>query len=65
MKRLAFVAIALLSLPVLGCKPDAAVKRGEVIDAGPSTSDKDVKKPGQPVVIDPKTDTQRPVKQVQ
>ncbi len=65
MKRIAFLAITVLFVSLLGCKPDAAVKRGEVIDAGPSTSDKDVKKPGQPVVTEPKIDKESPVKQVQ
>jgi hypothetical protein len=65
MKPFAFVAIAVVAFSLAGCKPDAALKRGEVIDAGPSASDKDVKKSGQPVVIEPKTDKENPVKQVQ
>ncbi len=62
---IAFCGIAVLSLSVLGCKPDAAVKRGSVIGAGPATSEKDVKKSGTPIVIEPKTDKQYPVKKVQ
>jgi hypothetical protein len=64
MKRFAFVVLPVLSLSMMGCAPDAAVKRGEVIDAGPSTSGKDVTKGGKPVVTNPKTDKENPVKQV-
>jgi hypothetical protein len=64
MKRFAFAALAALFVSILGCAPDAAIKRGEVIDAGPTTSKQDVK-PDQPEVTEPKSYKESPVKQAQ
>lgn len=50
------VALALCSA-VLGCKPDAAIRKGEVIGAGPKTSDT-VKGDSQPNVKQPNQTTQ-------
>lgn len=50
MKRTSTIILAAsLLLAVCGCKPDAAVKRGAIVDAGPKPEEK--AKPGQPVVV--------------
>ena len=39
MRLLAGTLLCVLMVAIAGCKPDAAVKRGEVIDAAPSRND--------------------------
>jgi hypothetical protein len=70
MRRFAFVGFAALSFSLLtvaltGCRPDAAVERGAVIDAGSNTSEKDVKKADTPNMTEPTKNTQPPLKKVQ
>ncbi len=53
MRRMAHIVAVLLTITACDCKPDAAVRRGAMVDAAPRPAEKDVRKPGEPIIVPP------------
>ena len=64
MKLKGSLLLAMLTVGLMGCKPDAAVQRGATIDSSTGTPSGQ-KNPDQPTLITPRTDKSQPLKKVQ
>ena len=64
MKLKGSLLLATLTVGLMGCKPDAAVRRGATIDDSTGTPS-GRKNADQPTLVPPSTDKSQPLKKVQ